>query len=211
MKRLLVRGAVLVAAVVLTGCGFPVDDAPRALNVTTTTAAESQQATAEGGTGTAYLFYLLNNELTAVAVETTSRRPADVLRMLIENTAMTTSPNATSQIPQGTRLIDTALENGRLIVNISSEFDNLVGSGRVQALAQIVLTATDLTGVSTVALQIEGADVQIFSPLAGDTAVVSVCDFFELLPDAEALEQQDDLSRSQQHLLNRVVEADEDC
>lgn len=83
--------------------------------------------------------------------------PVDAMRALLEG------PNSDelqallrSAIPPGTRLLDASQENGRLVVNLSSDLQQLTGEALIDGVAQIVLTASAVTGVSAVSIAIDG-------------------------------------------------------
>ena len=87
--------------------------------------------------------------------------PSDAIRALFEG------PNTTelqallrSAIPPGTRLLDVDQDGGQLTVNVSSELQQLTGEALIDGLAQIVLTASDITGVSAVSIAIDGVPQQ---------------------------------------------------
>jgi hypothetical protein len=65
-----------------------------------------------------------------------------------------------SAIPPGTRLLDVNLDGGVLVVNVSNELQQLTGEALIDGVAQIVLTASDITGVSGVLITIEGVRQQ---------------------------------------------------
>ena len=79
--------------------------------------------------------------------------PANAMRALFEG------PNTDelqamlrSAIPPGTRLLDVGVDGGELIVNVSSDLQQLTGEALIDGVAQIVLTASEITGVSSVAI-----------------------------------------------------------
>jgi hypothetical protein len=59
-------------------------------------------------------------------------------------------------IPPGTRLLDVAQDGDELIVNVSNELQQLTGEALIDGVAQIVLTASEISGVSSVAIAIDG-------------------------------------------------------
>ncbi|MGZ4740973.1 MAG: GerMN domain-containing protein, partial [Ilumatobacteraceae bacterium] len=87
--------------------------------------------------------------------------PADAMRALFEgpNTAELQAM-LRSAIPPGTRFLDVSLDGGVLIVNVSSELQQLTGEALIDGVAQIVLTASDITGVSGVLITIDGVRQQ---------------------------------------------------
>ncbi|MDP9465451.1 MAG: GerMN domain-containing protein, partial [Actinomycetota bacterium] len=65
-----------------------------------------------------------------------------------------------SAIPPGTRLLDVTQDGGQLIVNVSSELQQLTGEALINGVAQIVLTASGITGVSAVSIAIDAVPQQ---------------------------------------------------
>jgi hypothetical protein len=116
-----------------------------------------------------------------------------------------------NQIPAGTRLLGAQQLGSALNVNLSSEFDNLVGTGRTQATAQIVFTATDLTGIETLTFSIDGKPTMIVSPAAGDTSTVTACDFRGLLPTDDEVQEANLSTDAGRHLLTLRNRLDARC
>jgi len=203
--------APVLVALLAAGCAMPVDREPRALSATTTTASPSTTPTSESGNGIAFLYFLTNGRLDAISTETSSVRPVDVLALLFDGVPAGTHSDLTTQIPAGARVLDASLAAGTLTVNISEDFNNMVGSGRTQGIAQIVLTATGLSGVRRVTFQVEGVTTLVYSPLVGDTETVDECDFVSLLPDPASLPDREDATRSQRELIDRIEQASDGC
>ena len=65
-----------------------------------------------------------------------------------------------SAIPAGTRVLDVTQDGSRLLVNVSNELQQLTGEALIDGVAQIVLTASALTGVSAVSIAIDGVPQQ---------------------------------------------------
>jgi len=65
-----------------------------------------------------------------------------------------------SAIPPGTRVIDVSRNGSVLIVNLSNELQQLTGEALIDGLAEIVLTGTEISGVSAVSIQIDGVPQQ---------------------------------------------------
>ncbi len=65
-----------------------------------------------------------------------------------------------SAIPPGTRLLDVNQDGGKLVVNVTSELQQLTGEALIDGVAQIVLTASEITGVSAVSIVIDGVPQQ---------------------------------------------------
>lgn len=206
--RRLIAGALaaLTAALVaVTSCGVPLDDAPRALATTTTTKPlPSTSVAGSDDTGpSAFAFFISEDMLVSLSVDVPEATPTDVLSALFAGTPTGTNSEIVTQIPKGTRLLGTRQVGSTLVVDVSSEFDNLVGSGRAQATAQIVMTATDLAGIDQVALRIGGQPTQVFSPARGDADEVAACDYISLIPTEDVLARQAIDKRDRQHMTSR--------
>lgn len=155
------------ACVAITACGISTDDTPRNIP-----AAEQAQlglgndGSAGAATGTARVYLLAPDTsgqaqgLVAVARDVTEN--ADGLL-----TALFAGPNSTelteqlrTALPSGLQLLSTTRRGELLRVNVSTELLQLSGQVLVAAVAQIVFTASELDGVQTVQILIEGADQQ---------------------------------------------------
>ncbi|HEY0520037.1 MAG TPA: GerMN domain-containing protein [Ilumatobacteraceae bacterium] len=94
--------------------------------------------------------------------------PSDAMQALFEgpNTAEL-AEQMRSAIPPGTRLLGVTQSGGVLVVNVSSDLQQLTGEALIDGVAQIVLTASEITGVSAVSIAIDGA-VQEWPSASGE-------------------------------------------
>lgn len=170
----------LLLGVLAAACSIGTDDTPRDLAVSTSTTAAPSTPTVGGAT--AVLYYVDDGQLVPTTRSLSDRRVSTVLDALLKTPSSDQqSRNLTSSIPVGTRLSGARLEEGTLNVDLSSEFDNVVGPSRQQAIAQIVMTATELPGVDRLRFSVNGKPVQVATPTRGDTTTVSDCDYRSLL------------------------------
>lgn len=65
-----------------------------------------------------------------------------------------------SAIPPGTRVLSVSRSGSELTVNLSSELQQLTGEALIDGVAEIVLTGTEITGVSAVSIEIDGVPQQ---------------------------------------------------
>ncbi|HEX3087549.1 MAG TPA: GerMN domain-containing protein [Ilumatobacteraceae bacterium] len=65
-----------------------------------------------------------------------------------------------SAIPPGTRVLDVSRNGSVLVVNLSNELQQLTGEALIDGVAEIVLTGTEVTGISSVSIQIDGVPQQ---------------------------------------------------
>jgi len=63
-------------------------------------------------------------------------------------------------LPGGLQLLSATRRGGELRVDVSSELGELSGEALVAAVAQLVFTASELDGVQSVKILIDGADQQ---------------------------------------------------
>lgn len=160
-------GVLVAVSTVLAGCGVKSDDGPRDIP-------DAEQADlgspADSGAGAAVgtsRIYLLG----PIAVEGVNllrpvAREAPTATERIE--ALLAGPNSSelaaqlrSAIPAGTRLNSTAsVGNATLRVDLSEEFLQLTGTDLIDALAQIVFTASTVENVQLVRVTVDGADQQ---------------------------------------------------
>jgi spore germination protein GerM len=113
--------------------------------------------------------YLLSPEvfgqprtLQSVARDIGDNTPADAMKALFEgpNTAELQAL-LRSAIPPGTRVLDVSRNGGsELVVNVSSELQQLTGEALIDGVAEIVLTGTEVTGISSVSIEIDGVPQQ---------------------------------------------------
>ena len=79
----------------------------------------------------------------------------------------------------------------------------MIGASRQLAIGQIVLTVTELAGITEVTFQIDGDPQRVSSPVAGDVVRVSDCDYLPLMPTAETIQGSTIAPDAAAHLLAR--------
>ncbi len=160
--RMTTRGWLFAVAAILAGCGVPTDDAPRDI----TGAARRDllvDANVAGATSGSSRIYLVlpgqagaPGQLRAVTRDV-DETPTDLL------TALLGGPNAGEQaaqlstaLPAGTKLRGVRLGGGVADVDLSGALDQLTGETLIDAVAQVVLTMTEIPTVRSVRLLVEG-------------------------------------------------------
>jgi spore germination protein GerM len=158
---------VLVAGLVVAGCGIGDDAGPREVP-------QAEQRDLSGGTdpvggeatGTARVYLLApsgagrSTTLQPVA-RNVSEQPVAVLEALFSgpNPAELAEQYRTA-VPTGTRLLRARAQVTTLRVDVSKELLQLSGDDLVDALAQIVVTASELDQVRAVQILVEGVSQQ---------------------------------------------------
>ena len=159
-------GVVVLLVLAAASCSIDAESTPRNIAVRDRRdlSAFDQVAGAAVGSGRIYLLSpeIIGQPRTLQSVaRDVGDTPADAMRALFEG------PNTTelqallrSAIPPGTRLIDVAQDGPELVVNVSDELQQLTGEALIDGVAQIVLTASEITSVSAVSIAIDGVPQQ---------------------------------------------------
>jgi spore germination protein GerM len=157
----------LIAPFVVASCGISSDAGPREVSQ-----ADQQNlggvADLPGGvaTGTARIYLLApSGPGRSSALQPVARDVAELPMNVLE--ALFLGPNVDelakqfrTAIPVGTRVLSARPQGTTLRVDVSKELLQLSGDDLVDALAQIVFTASDLDQVTAVQLLVEGASQQ---------------------------------------------------
>lgn len=163
-----VRVTAAVAAITLVGgCSISPDSAPRDIPVLQQDellAPSDREAGA--ATGTARIFLLSpDSGGQSTSIVAVPRDVAETPIALLE--ALTAGPNDDeldaqyrTAIPTDVVVRSAQLRGGTLVVDMSAGLLQLAGDGLIDAIAQVVFTASELSGVRSVKLLIEGADQQ---------------------------------------------------
>lgn len=164
-----VRSVVAVGLLVIaaSACSIDAEGAPRDIAIRDRRDLRANFDQAAGAATGSGRIYLLSPEIIGQppTLQSVARdvgdTPADAMQALFEG------PNTDelqallrSAIPPGTRLLDATQDGGRLVVNVSSELQQLTGEALVDGVAQIVLTASEITGVPAVSIAIDGVPQQ---------------------------------------------------
>ncbi len=188
-RQLATRGAVaaVAAALLLTGCG---DDSDPGDDSTSTTAAETTSTSAAPSTTEPApdaqpvgVFFVRGED---VAVARGAAQPPEVARGALEALLLGPDEGAadmTSEIPDGTELLDLSVQDGRAVVDLSGEFVQGGGSLSMQLrAAQVVFTLTQFDTVDTVTFRIDGEEVDGLGGEGVPATDVDRSDFTDVTP-----------------------------
>jgi Sporulation and spore germination len=160
----LVVGPLLIVA---TSCSIDPEGAPRDIAVHDRGDLSANFDPAAGAAVGSGRIYLLSPEILGQprALQSVARdvgdTPADAMQALFEGpNADELSALLRSAIPSGTRLLDVSQDGGELVVNVSNELQQLTGEALIDGVAQIVLTASEITGVASVSISVDGVPQQ---------------------------------------------------
>ena len=181
-------GVVVAMAVLLAACGIGTDDAPRDI-VAPAPADVEDGRTAITATATT-LIYLVGHDddgrfvLMPIARDTTETLSNALQALFNGPTARELNADLRSAIPATTRLVKAVPNNDVVTIDVSDDLTRLSGSTLVDAIGQIVLTATSVTGTTGVLITV--GDVPHPWPLPdGSTSVEPLTsdDYSALLAD----------------------------
>ena len=186
---ILSRTAMLAVAVVaLAGCGIGGDDAPRDIAAPAPAAKVDDGRSAITATATTTIYLVGHDDdgrfaLMPVARDTTETITNALQALFDGPTARELNADLRSAIPATTRLVKAVPNNDVVTIDVSDDLARLSGSALVDAVGQIVLTATNVTGITGVVITVGDADhpwplpdgTTTLEPLARD-------DYDELLP-----------------------------
>ena len=172
---------VVCTLVLLASCGIPVDGSPRAMPGQP--GGQSAAGQQSSGDTQAFVYLVLDGHLVPSARDVSERTPIAVLRATAQPlSADEAARGLVSQVPKGTKVWSADQTGDVVDVDLSHEFENVIGSSRQQAIGQFVFTATELLGVNELQFTVSGNPVQVSSTYRGDVMRVTPCDFFSLLP-----------------------------
>jgi hypothetical protein len=191
VRRMRLAACTVVALAVLGGCGINTDQSPRDINAP----ARPNNSSDIGKTGitatsTSVIYLVGHDDTGRFVLKPTARDVTETIDNALQalfNGATQRELNADlrSAIPSSTRLLGALPNNDIVTVDVSAELADLKGSTLVDAIGQIVLTATDVTGVSGVVVTI-GSVVHPWPTPDGrlTTDPLTRADYIVLLPNS---------------------------
>lgn len=184
-----VLAALLLAGLLIAGCGVPLDGDARAINRATSSTTSTTTSTTPDSQSVKVTVYYVDDKgslteeggLVPYKVELADEpQVRDALTVLF---AAETPANMKTSIPKGTDVISVAETGSQVTVNLTSEIDDVSGDSQTAAYAQMVFTVLAFPEFTSVRFSIEGKPVE--APTDGpNRAVVSADDYkFPLNPD----------------------------
>lgn len=154
MRRL----ALALVLVSLAGCGIPVEDEARPLDIELES--DIVDPGVEGGElpVIAEVYFVTGDRLVSVTRQIADSDPATVVRALLRGPiAAENGLSIRSAIPPETRELGASVTDGIATVDLSRDFTLVGGDEEILAVAQIVATVAALDEVDGVVFAIEGA------------------------------------------------------
>jgi hypothetical protein len=193
-RRCAAIAALFACVVAAAGCGVPVDKEPTALSrhgipfdllaptqsTTTVTTAPSPIAVP------VQIFLIGPTGHMAAVTRTVSVSPPDlatVLRALLAGpNNVESTAGLQSALTTQTTVLGANIAGGVATVNLGGAFGQLVGPPQIQAVAQIVFTASALPGVTGVTFELSGQSVQVPIASGALVPVATTAQFAALAP-----------------------------
>jgi len=191
-RRAAVVAGALASLAALASCGVPIDSGPKALargNVpfgllrpssTTTTSPSAAPVTVS------VVIYLLaaNGQLSAAAREVPVPAPLTaILGALVDGpTNAEAAAGLQSAVPSQTQVISASVAGGIATVDLGGTFAQLVGTPEIEAVAQIVFTATAVPGVSGVSFELNGQQVAVPTATGAEVPIANRTQFAPFAP-----------------------------
>lgn len=179
MRRLFLFVAVLCAS----ACGVPVEAEPEVIMLEMDPPPEIEQPLLEDLASVS--IYLVRDESLVHATRDlpAPAEPDVILASLFEGlTDPERRADLRTSIPPGSQVLDITEDGSVLRLNLSRDFAAVGGEEEIQAVAQVVLTATSIEGVELVAFELEGVPTDV--PVANGALSVEPVgshDYVELL------------------------------
>jgi Sporulation and spore germination len=193
-RRALIVVAAGALALGLTGCGVPVDKQPAALNprgipfdLLAPTQSTTPATSAPSPIEVPVRIFLIGptGHLVAVTRDVSVSPPdlATVLRALVAGpTDAESTAGLQSAVTTQTTVLGANIAGGIATVNLGGTFGQLVGPPEIQAVAQVVFTASALPGVTGVTFELSGQAVEVPVASGALVPVANTTQFAALAP-----------------------------
>jgi len=148
---------VVLAGLVLAGCGVPIDAEPRVLDIEVDTDIAAPVAAVGDLPVIADIYLVTDGHLVSVGREVADSDPETLLAALLRGpVAAENSLALRSSIPPETAVLAVEVRDGTAQVDLSGAFTLVGGEEEILAVAQIVATLTSLDTIDGVRIAIEG-------------------------------------------------------
>ncbi len=193
-RRIVIATTTGALTLVLTGCGVPVDRQPTALSrngipfdLLAPTQSTASATTAPSPIEVPVQIFLIGPTGRLVAVtRNVSVSPPDlatVLRALVAGpTDVESAGGLQSAVTTQTTVLGANIAGGIATVNLGGTFGQLVGPPEIQAVAQVVFTASAQPGVTGVTFELNGLPVEVPVASGALVQVATTSQFAPLAP-----------------------------
>lgn len=150
--------SVIAALAVVAGCGVQPDAAPRDVPVEDRSLTPASDVAASDASGESRIYLVAPGDVRQLrSVPRNTGNQVELLSSLIAGPSEAESAaQLTTAVPADLQIIAARPVGSVLYVDVSSELTELTGDGLTLAVAQIVLTGVDISGIETVQLTVVG-------------------------------------------------------
>jgi spore germination protein GerM len=156
------RSRLLAFVLLLTACGIPLDSGPRPVPVDLPVPGGFEEAI---GVELEPVTVFLVRDDQLVGVTRNVRAPArlvDVIEALVAGaTDAEERSGLRTSIPAGTALIDVRREGPIAVIDLSADFAAVGGAQEILAVAQFVITTTQIEGIESVSFELQGVRTDV--------------------------------------------------
>lgn len=185
-----VGGALLLVAAIGAACGVPIDNGPTKLSKRgvpfglLAPSAPTTSTTGPAPVAVTVQIFLLTPAGKLVPVSRDIPFPAPlttILGALVDGpTNAEAGAGLQGAVPTQTDVLGASVAGGVATVNLGGTFGQLVGQAQIDAVAQIVFTATALPGVTSVAFELSGQPVSVPTATGADVPTANRAQFAPL-------------------------------
>lgn len=190
--RVLSAGILVTAGCVTAACGVPVDSSPTALSKSgvpfdlLAPSSPSSTTTSLPPTTVGVQIFLVSSAGQLVEVQRPVPYPASLssaMAALIDGpTNAESATGLQSSVPAQTDLLSATISGGIATVDLGGTFGQLVGQAQIDAVAQIVFTATALPAVTDVIFELNGQPVAVPTASGADVPTANRSQFASMAP-----------------------------
>ncbi|MHB8439651.1 MAG: GerMN domain-containing protein [Acidimicrobiales bacterium] len=184
---------ILVAGATMSACGVPVDRGPTTLSrrsvpfgLLAPSPPVSTAVTSPSPVELREQVYFLSAEGHLAPVDRQMPAPAPLATildgLLVGPTATEAAQGLQSAVPAQTEVLSATVASGTATVDLGGAFGQLVGQSEIEAVAQVVFTATAQPGVTSVVFELSGQPVAVPTAAGAEVAVAERAQFAQLAP-----------------------------
>jgi hypothetical protein len=178
----------VLALVVVAGCGIPRDSAPRPIAAADVQfnllgASTTAPPATNSGAVTGNLYFISGDRLHKVERQVQNSTPDAVIDALLAGVAPEDG-SVRSAIPPGTQRVSTRFEDKVLIIELTPEILGQQGQEQKNAFAQLVFTASDIESVFGVRFVVGGQFVNVPTDSGASDQAIYPVDFDSVRPES---------------------------
>jgi hypothetical protein len=185
-------GVPAILALAVAGCGVPVDGAPTVLPkksvpfglLAQSAPPSASRAPAPSTVSTQIFLISSSGQLVAVTRDLPFPAPLNAIleALVVGPSNAEAASGLQSAVPSQTQVLGATVSGSVATVDLSGTFAQLVGQPQIEAVAQIVFTATALSGLSEVTFELDGQQVAVPTASGVDVPIATRSEFASMAP-----------------------------